>query len=98
MGWGHRVAGSVILGGAWNLASFWCLTRMLLAWAGPERSPRRAVRWLLAKLALYASVIALFLLRSVSVPAFGVGFTVSLLAALLAFAMANRRLVGAIRS
>ncbi len=37
--WGPRVALSIAAGGAWNLASLFCLAQLLGAWLGPPRPP-----------------------------------------------------------
>lgn len=78
--WGPRAVMGVLAGGVWNLASLWCLTRLLNAWLGPQPSKHRAIWWLLAKLFLL-SVLVFGILRAhwVSLVGFGIGFTVVLL-------------------
>ena len=43
--WGPRMVGSILAGGLWNLASLWCLTRLLGAWLRPDPSRSRVVGW-----------------------------------------------------
>jgi len=72
---GSALIAGVLAGAAWNLASLWCLSRMLAAWLGPRRSSRRALGWLLVKFPLLY-VLAFVMLRSgsVSLVGFGIGF------------------------
>ncbi len=80
---GASLGFGVVAGGAWNLASLWCLTRLLGAWLGPHPSRRRAIIWLLIKFpALYLTAFGLLWRLRVSVLGFGLGFTVVLLGAL----------------
>ena len=77
--WGAKAAAGVLAGGAWNLASLWCLARLLNAWLGPHPSRRRVIGWLLVKFPLLYLLVFLLLRRpAVSLVGFGVGFTVVL--------------------
>ena len=78
-----HLAISVLAGGLWNLANLWCLTRLLLAWLGPQASRRRVVGWLLIKFPLLYAM-AFFLLRvpDSSALGFGIGFTLVLFVSL----------------
>ncbi len=77
--WGAHVAGGILAGGAWNLASLWCLMRLLDAWLGSHPSRRRAIGWLLLKFPLlYLLVFVVFRRPAVSLVGFGIGFTVVL--------------------
>ncbi|MBI4343349.1 MAG: hypothetical protein HY601_00855 [Candidatus Omnitrophica bacterium] len=77
----------ILLGGVWNLASLWCLARLLAAWLGPGHSTRRALGWLLVKFpALYALAFLLWQRRIVEPLWFGVGFTLVLVGALITLA------------
>lgn len=85
--WGPQAALGVAAGGAWNLASLWCLTRLLQAWLGPQPSRARAVGWLLAKFPLLYVLVFGYLARpSASVVGFGIGFSVVLAAVVGGFA------------
>ncbi len=85
--WNRSLAMSMLIGGAWNLASLWCLARMLRAWLGPHPSRRRVIGWLLVKFPLlYAAIVLLLVQASVSALGFGIGFTVVLLTAMTWFA------------
>ena len=76
----------IVSGAGWNLASLWCLSRLLRAWLGPQRSKRRVIAWLLIKFpALYALAFILLQRRLIAPVWFGVGFTAALLAALAFF-------------
>jgi hypothetical protein len=86
--WDARAAIGVMTGAAWNLASLWCLARLLAAWLGPRSSRRRAVGWLLVKFPLlYLLIVLLVRSPAVSVVAFGVGFSVVLVSALIGVAL-----------
>ena len=77
--WDVAVATGIVVGGLWNLASFWCLANLLQAWLGPKPSRRRAVTWLLIKFPLlYGVIFTVFISRAVSSIGFGIGFTVVL--------------------
>lgn len=85
------VALGVAAGGAWNLASLWCLSRILEAWIGPAPSTKRVVAWLLVKfLILYVAVYILISRAAVSLVGFSIGFTVVLIAALVLLVMRSR--------
>lgn len=93
--WDGRTAVGVVAGGGWNIASLWCLTRLLSAWLGPERSRRRVLRWLLVKFPLlYALAILGLRTPGFSIVGFGIGFTVVLLVVVGRFALWSRRPVG----
>jgi hypothetical protein len=82
-GWGAHAGWGLLAGGVWNLVNLWCLSRLLAAWLGPQRSTARVVRWLVIKFPLLYGVAWLLLSRAwVSMVGFGVGFTLVLLAAL----------------
>lgn len=69
-------------GALWNLASLWCLARLLNAWLGPTPSTRRVVGWLCVKFPLlYALIVLLFQVPALSPAGFGVGFSLVLIAA-----------------
>ena len=81
-----RFAVGIAAGGLWNLASLWCLTRMLRAWLGPVRSPRRAMAWLLLKLVvIYPLAVVLIRHPAGSMIGFGIGFTAVLIVAMAWF-------------
>lgn len=95
---GSRAAVGVIAGGAWNLASLWCLTRLLQAWIGPKPSQKKAVFWVLVKFPLlYSAIFIVFHTRLFSLAAFSVGFSVVLLIALGAFISGMRQAMGAVK-
>ena len=73
----------VLAGGAWNLASLWCLRQLVRAWLGPQPSRPRVIGWLLVKFPFLYYLIFL-MLRSgvVSSVGFGIGFSVVLAAAM----------------
>ena len=82
----------VVAGIAWNLASLWCLSRLLAAWLGPSPSKRRAIGWLLVKFPLlYLLAFALVRGSSVSLIGFGAGFSAVLVVMLAAFALRAQR-------
>ncbi len=96
---GARTAAGIIVGGAWNLASLWCLTRMLQAWIGPQPSQRRAIIWLLMKFPLlYAAIFFIFQTKIVSFSSFSVGFTLVLLITLACFMVGLRKDMKAAKS
>lgn len=83
--WHARFALGMVAGMWWNVASLWCLTRLLAAWLGPHPSRRRAIGWLLVKFPLlYAVVLVLLRAPSVSSLGFGVGFSAGLLLLMVA--------------
>ncbi len=77
---GHTtLALGTLAGAAWNLASLWCLTRLLNAWLGPHPSRWQALGWLMVKFPLlYLALIALLRTPACSVVGFGIGFTIVL--------------------
>ena len=77
--WRPRLGASMLVGGAWNLASLWCLARVLSAWLGTTPSRRRAVAWLIAKLGgLYPLAWLILRQPAISAVGFGVGFSLVL--------------------
>lgn len=87
-----RTALGIAAGGGWNLASLWCLTRLLNAWLGPNPSRRRAVGWLLVKFPLlYLLVIAILRVPDVSRLGFSAGFTLVLAFAIGRFILQAKR-------
>ena len=84
----------VAVGGAWSLASLWCLTRLLASWLGPQRSTRQVVGWLVVKFPLLY-LLAFWLMRrpAVSFLGFGVGFSVVLVTAIAGLAIHARRII-----
>ena len=87
-------AASALVGGLWNVASLWMLTRVLGAWMGPRRSARRAAAWMAVKLLLLYPLAVLFLLRPGTSPlGFGVGFTMALAIGILCLARWAQRAV-----
>ncbi len=77
-----QLATSLLAGGAWHLASLWCLVRLLSAWTGAKRWP--AVGWCLVKFPLlYLGVFALLRLPGLSAVGFGVGFSLVLVCAIV---------------
>ena len=88
-----------LAGGVWNLASLWCLSRLLAAWMSPTPSRRRVIVWLLVKFPLlYAAVVLLFGAHAVSAAAFGTGFSIVLFVAIAGLMADGRRVMGAARS
>lgn len=90
--WGPAVGLGLLAGGAWNLASLWCLSRLLQTWIGPPRlagdqsgkgpaaSRRQAVAWLLVKFPLLYGLMFLILRApNLSLIGFGAGFSLTLL-------------------
>ena len=87
------VALGVAAGGVWNLASLWCLSRILEAWIGPTASTKRVVGWLLVKFfVLYLAIYFLISRAVVSLVGFSIGFTVVLIAASVFLMMRSRAL------
>lgn len=83
---------SLLAGAAWNGANLWCLRRLLGAWLGPKHSTRRVVVWLLVKYPLlYALAFCLLRQAQVSPVWFGCGFTLVLVAGLIAMALSVQR-------
>ena len=92
--WGPRVVGSILAGGLWNLASLWCLTRLLGAWLRPEPSRNRLLGWLALKGAWLALLIGAVLRAPwLSFIGFGIGFTIMLIIVIAFFALHSRRFV-----
>ena len=93
--WGGSTTLGVAAGGAWNLASLWCLAQLLGAWLGPQPSRRRALLWLFMKFPLlYAAVFALLRLPGISAAGFGIGFTLVLVGAIAWLTVHAQRLAG----
>ena len=91
---GLSLAVGVLVGGAWNAANLWCLSRLLSSWLGPQPSRRRAVGWLVIKFpALYLLVFAYLTRPAGSLIGFGLGFTLTLAAAIVWFTVRAQRLV-----
>lgn len=85
------LAAGIAAGGAWSLANLWCLSRVLSAWLGPEHSRRRAVGWLLVKVAvLYPAAFAVLSVHRQLAPGFGLGFTLVLAVVIAGFALRSR--------
>ncbi len=93
-GWGPRAVGSVLAGGLWNLASLWCLSRLLGAWLRPDPHRRVVLGWLALKGALLALLIGVVLRAPwLSFIGFGIGFTIVLIVIVASFAWHARQLV-----
>ena len=89
------LAAGIAAGGAWSVANLWCLSRVLAAWIGPEHSRRRAVAWLLVKLAiLYPAALAVLSARHQLAPGFGIGFSLVLVVVIAGFALRGRAVMG----
>lgn len=74
-----RLLLGLLVGGVWNAANLWCLTRLLLAWLGPRPSVPRALLWVGIKFPLlYLAAFALLRLPVVSLLGFALGFTLVL--------------------
>ena len=89
LAWNARepLALGIAAGGAWSLASLWCLARLLAAWLSPTHSRRRVIGWLLVKLAvLYPLAVAFLLAAPHLAMSFGIGFTVALAVMAVGFA------------
>lgn len=92
--WGPRVVLGVLVGGAWNLASLWCLVRLLMGWLGPHHDTRRAIGWLLLKCGLLALLVFGILRRpAISVVGLCIGVTVALVVVVGNLAWRAKRLV-----
>ena len=90
------LAAGIAAGGAWSLANLWCLSRVLSAWLGPEHSRRRAIAWLLIKLAvLYPAAFIILNAYPQLAAGFGVGFSLALVVVIAGFALRGRAAVGA---
>ena len=88
----RSLALGVLVGGAWNAASLWCLTKMLNSWLGPSPSQRRAIGWLLVKFPLlYGGAVLALRTPAISLVGFGLGFTIVLVCALTVVALHSRR-------
>ena len=89
--WAPPTALGVFAGGAWNIVNLWCLTRLLAAWLGPQRSQRRVIGWLLVKfLVLYGLACGLLQHPAVSILGFSIGFSVILATAVAFLALRGR--------
>lgn len=90
--WGPRIAFGVAVGGVWNLASLWCLIRLVNAWLGTSPSRTRVVGWLLVKFPLlYLVAFAALWTRMIPAVGFGIGFSVVLLVTVLGVALRTNR-------
>ncbi len=94
---GGSVMLGVLAGAAWNLASLWCLTRMMGAWLGPNGSTKRAAGWILVKFPLLYLLAFAMLRSSISIIGFGIGFSVVLLVSVAWFVLNAQKLM-AVRS
>ena len=93
LGWGVRAGIGVLVGGVWNLASLWCLTRLLGEWFSARPSRRRVLGWLLVKFPLlYFAIVLLFGKHAVPLLAFGAGFTIVLVVVISSLAASMRSL------
>ncbi len=89
---GHwRLTVGIVAGILWNVASLWCLTRMLGAWLGPQPSRRRAIGWLLIKFPLLYLGAYVLLRHAVSPIGFSIGFSLALIGALAWFVACAQR-------
>jgi hypothetical protein len=87
-----RVASGLAAGAAWNLASLFCLHRLLRAWLAKPPSRRRVLLWFGLKFPLlYGLALSLFRASAPFLIGFGLGFTVVLLV-MLGWALAQARL------
>lgn len=78
-----RFVVGLLAGMMWNVASLWCLSKLLGAWLGPNSSRRRVVMWLMVKFPLlYAMTFLLLRSPAMSMVGFGVGFSVVLVGAI----------------
>lgn len=92
--WGAPLAIGMLVGGAWHLASLWCLASLLAAWLGPQRSQRTVLGWLLVKFPLlYGAAILLLRHPSMSIAGFALGFTVVLVAVIAGVARGLPRMM-----
>lgn len=93
--WRGRLALGVLSGGLWNLASLWCLLRLLRAWLGRSSSrPWQVAGWLLMKFPLlYLLVFSMWRAPAIALIGFGVGFTIVLTAVVGALACETRPLM-----
>lgn len=91
---GSGVLAGCLAGAGWNLASLWCLVRLLGAWLGPQPSRRRALGWAVMKFPLlYGLAILILRAPSVSLTGFGAGFTAVLIGAIGWFALRAQHLL-----
>ena len=90
----ERLVIGVFVGGAWNLASIWCLAHLLDTWLGTQHSQRRAIGWLLVKFPLlYTLLVVLLRHPAISLLGFGIGFTIVLVVAVGVLAFQRRQTV-----
>ena len=83
--WDVAVSVGVLAGGAWNLLNLWSLGQTLSVWLDAHPSRVRSVAWFLVKFPLlYAVAVGLLMTPGVSAMGFGLGFSVTLAAALIA--------------
>ena len=85
------LAVGIVAGGAWNLANLWCFSRLLAAWLGTH-SRRRAISWLVVKLAVvYPSAVIMLSAAPHLAVGFGIGFGCVLIMVTGGLARASRR-------
>ena len=76
---GGRLALGIAAGGTWNIASLWCLARLLSAWCRPRPSRRQVLGWFFLKFPLlYVAVFSLLRMPAVSLVGFSIGFSLVL--------------------
>ena len=93
--WHGRLALGILAGGLWNLASLWCLVRLLGAWLGQSPSRQWPVGgWLLLKGVLLCLLVgSMRHAQTLGLIGFGVGFTIVLAAVVGALACETRPLM-----
>ena len=86
--WGPRMVASVLVGGAWNLGSLWCLAQLLRTWLQPAPRRRTAWGWLALKIAWVGALIAVVLRASwLSFIGFGIGLTIVLMVVIISLGL-----------
>jgi len=90
--WSPAASRGVLAGGAWNLASLACLSRLVSAWLRETPSAWRVTGWLLLKFPLLY-ILAFVVLRApgMSLGGFGIGFSLVLAVVASWLAVAARR-------
>lgn len=78
----------IALGGAWHVASFWLLLKVLRTWMNPHRSTVKLAGWLALKI-IWLGIAGFGLLRLT--PAVIVGFVVGFTAVLVIMVAATAR-------